>query len=238
MKIWAHRGLSLKYPENTITAFREAMSLKGLTGIELDIGITKDNYMVVCHDDTVDRTTYGKGLVKSFNLKEIKELKINCGNEEYEYIPTIEEVIDLLYDKLKTGLLLNIELKESMLGYEQKIIDLVHRRGIEKSVIYSSFYAKIIENIKKLDSNAKTGILDVKISDCLYKLKGGCGADSLHPYYNGIDLPKEDFLGYNVRAWFIGHLYPEKSTGKLLNLDILKEKGITDVFLNEPEKYL
>ena len=69
-------------------------------------------------------------------------------------------------------------------------------------------------------------------------LKGGCGADALHPFWRGVDLPAERLKGYVVRAWLGGHLYPEKPTGNKLNLTSLEQQGITDVFLNEPERYL
>lgn len=241
MKIWAHRGCSQSYPENTLLAFKKAMEIDGLTGIELDVQLTKDGYVVVCHDEKVDRTTNGKGYIKDFTLDELKELEIPYINNKSEKIPTLEEVIDLLEPKLKAGLKINIELKNSVLPYEgleEKVLDIVNRRGINNNVIYSSFSARSVEKIKEIDANSKTGILDAKVSDCLYKLKGGCGADALHPYWNGIDLQKNKIEGYSVRAWFTGHLYPEKSTGNILDLKKLEKLGITDVFLNEPERYL
>lgn len=241
MKIWAHRGCSQKYPENTLLSFAKASEIKGLTGIELDIQLTSDGTIVVCHDESVDRTTDGKGQVSSFSLSEIKKLRIDAGEGKYERIPTIEEVFDLLDEKLKSGLMLNIELKNSVVPYsgmEEKIIELVHKRGFEKNVIYSSFSALSVEKIKEIDADAKTGILDVKVSDCLYKLKGGCAANALHPAWTGIDLGIEKIKGYDVRAWLGGHLYPEKSTGSMLDLNKMEKMGITDVFLNEPEKYL
>ena len=64
MKIWAHRGCSQNYPENTLLAFKKACELEGLEGIELDIQLTKDGEVVVIHDETVDRTTDGKGYVR------------------------------------------------------------------------------------------------------------------------------------------------------------------------------
>ena len=241
MKIWAHRGCSQHYPENTLLAFEKAAEIKGLTGIELDIQLTKDGHIVVCHDEKVDRTTDGAGELRSFTLNELKKLRIDAGNGKYEKIPTIDEVLDLLEDKMRIGLKLNIELKNSVFPYEgmeEKIIELVHRRGIQNSIVYSSFSALSIERIRNMDSDAETGILDVKVSDCLYKLKGGCGANALHPFWRGMDLAKEQVVGYPVRAWFAGHLYPEKSTGKILDLEELEQQGITDVFLNEPERYL
>ena len=62
MKIWAHRGCSQRYPENTLFAFEQAAAIKNLTGIELDIQLTKDGKLVVIHDERVDRTTEGIGL--------------------------------------------------------------------------------------------------------------------------------------------------------------------------------
>lgn len=241
MKIWAHRGCSQMYPENTLTAFEKATEIKGLTGIELDIQLTKDGHLVVCHDEHVDRTTDGVGELRQYTLAELKRLHIPTGNNTYEHIPTMTEVLDLLKGSLKNGLKLNIELKNSIFPYEgmeAKILDMVHNYGLQDSVIYSSFSALSLERLKKLDPMAETGILDTRLSDCLYKLQGGCGACALHPFWQGIDLTKDRLGDYAVRAWFTGHLYPEKPTGNKLDLATLEEQGITDVFLNEPEKYI
>ena len=64
MKIWAHRGCSQRYPENTQLAFEKAMELTHLEGIELDVQLTRDDELVVIHDERVDRTTEGIGYVK------------------------------------------------------------------------------------------------------------------------------------------------------------------------------
>lgn len=229
------------YPENTLLAFEKAKNLEGLIGIELDIQLTKDGEIVVIHDEKVDRTTKGMGYVKDCTLADLKRMKIDAGNGIYEQIPTMGEVIDLLEDSMKKGLMLNIELKNSVVQYEgmeEKIVSFIADRNLTDSVIYSSFYAKSLKKIKELEPNASLGILDAKVSDCLYKLKGGCGANALHPYWRGIDLPKELLQGFTVRAWFGGHLYPEKPTGTRIDLGRLEEQGITDVFLNEPERYL
>lgn len=241
MKIWAHRGCSQMYPENTLLAFEKAVEIDGLTGIELDVQLTRDGYLAVCHDERVDRTTDGIGELRQYSLAELKKLRIDAGNHTYQQIPLLEEVFDQLQEHLKRGLKLNIELKNSVFPYEgmeKKVIELVHRYSLQEHVVYSSFYALSLERIKSLDPGAETGILDTKVSDCLYKLKGGCGADALHPFWKGIDLPKEKLKGYSVRAWLAGHLYPEKPTGNTLDLAVLEKQGITDVFLNEPEKYL
>ena len=96
MKIWAHRGCSQRYPENTLLAFEKAAGLKGLTGIELDIQLSKDGEIVVIHDEMVDRTTNGTGYVKDHTLTELKGLKIDAGNGQYEQIAALGEVLELL----------------------------------------------------------------------------------------------------------------------------------------------
>ena len=65
MKIWAHRGCSQRYPENTLLAFEKAVRIPGLTGIELDIQLTKDGCLVVFHDERVEE----------LDIKRIKKTK-------------------------------------------------------------------------------------------------------------------------------------------------------------------
>lgn len=241
MKIWAHRGCSQRYPENTLLAFEKAIGLENLTGIELDIQLTKDGEIVVIHDERVDRTTESIGFVRDYTLAELKKLHIYADANPSQRVPTIDEVFDLIEPRLKAGMKLNIELKNSVYlysGMEEKIIELVHKRGLEKAIVYSSFYAKSLEKIRHMDQEAEIGILDSKVSDCLYKLKGGCGAQALHPFWRGIDLPVEQLAGYTVRAYMSGHLYPEKPTGGRLDFTQLEAQGITDIILNEPEAHL
>ncbi len=142
MKIWAHRGCSQNYPENTMVAFEKAANLQNLTGIELDIQLSKDGQIVVSHDERVDRTTNGIGEIQQYTLSELKGLQIDAGNGKIERIPTIEEVLDLLEPRMRQGFLLNIELKNSnipYMGMEEKMMDLIYKRGIQESVVYSSF---------------------------------------------------------------------------------------------------
>lgn len=241
MKIWAHRGCSQRYPENTLLAFEKASAIKDLTGIELDIQLTKDGEMVVIHDERVDRTTEGIGFVRDYTLSQIRKLHVYADDNPAQSVPTITEVLDLLESRLKSGLKLNIELKNGIWPYEgmeEKIVDMVHKRGVQDAVVYSTFYARSLEKLKELDPDAELGILDGKVSDCLYKLKGGCGAAALHPFWRGIDLTAQELEGHAVRAWMSGHLYPEKPTGTRLDFAPLEAQGITDIILNEPEAYL
>ena len=257
MKIWAHRGCSQLYPENTITSFSKAMEVPGVAGIELDIQLSRDDELVVIHDERVDRTTDGVGFVRDLTLRELKSCHIHTGDEKPEHIPTMMEVFDLLAPKLleysrakekgeERGMRLNIELKNSVYPYpgmESKIVEMVHKYGVQDAVVYSSFYAESLLKVHELDPSAELGVLDTKVSDCLFKAIGleqlieEPVKMALHPYGNEVDIKDYRFSDRTVRAWFGGHLYPEKPTGGKLDVFKYEALGVTDLFLNEPEKY-
>ncbi|UZJ64058.1 glycerophosphodiester phosphodiesterase family protein [Sphingobacterium sp. KU25419] len=71
--IAAHRGVHTQYPENSIPAILEAISL-GVSIVEIDVRSTKDGVLLLMHDATVDRTTTGKGAVSNLNYADIQEL--------------------------------------------------------------------------------------------------------------------------------------------------------------------
>ncbi len=241
MKIWAHRGCSQRYPENTLTSFQKAAEIPGLEGIELDIQLTDDGHMVVIHDERVDRTTNGKGFVRDYTLSDLQKLRIESVNGAVERIPTINEVLDLLGPYMKKGLKLNIELKTSIypyIGIEKKIVELVKERGLTEHIVWSSFSALSLPIVRELLPDADIGMLADRASDCMRIHKAGVGSNAIHPYARAMDLTKDELEGMTVRAWFLKHLYPEKPTGTRLDFKALEEQGITDVFLNEPEVYL
>ena len=97
--ILGHRGASGYAPENTLEAFRLAMDM-GADGFELDVHLSKDGELIVMHDERVDRTTDGSGLIQSFTLKELKTLDASNGMAQYKgaNIPTLGELYDLIRD--------------------------------------------------------------------------------------------------------------------------------------------
>lgn len=105
-KVIAHRGFSGKYPENTLIAFRKAIELK-VNEIEFDVKLTKDKQLIIIHDETVDRTTNGKGKVSEMTLEEIK--KLNAGkkfNKNFlnEKIPTFEETLENIPEEVELNI--------------------------------------------------------------------------------------------------------------------------------------
>ena len=107
--ICAHRGANETHPENTLAAFREAIRL-GAQMIELDVQMTKDNQLVIMHDETVNRTTNGRGRVRELTLTEIKKLdagKWKSRKFRHERVPTLKEALDIM----PNDIWLNIHLK-------------------------------------------------------------------------------------------------------------------------------
>src|SRR5262249_30268114 len=90
----AHRGGALIWPENSLLAFRNAVSL-GADFLEFDVHLSKDGEVIVIHDPTLDRTTTGTGPVRERTLAELKTLKLKdrAGAGTEESIPTLDDVV-------------------------------------------------------------------------------------------------------------------------------------------------
>jgi glycerophosphoryl diester phosphodiesterase len=102
-----HRGAMGYAPENTLASFGKALEL-GVDGIELDVHVCKSGEVVVIHDERVNRTTNGKGLVIDKTLEEIKILDAGNG----QHIPTLSEVLDFVDRRA----IIDIELKAEGIG--------------------------------------------------------------------------------------------------------------------------
>jgi glycerophosphoryl diester phosphodiesterase len=114
-KYIGHRGARGEKPENTLLGIRYALEL-GLDGVEIDVHLSKDEELIIIHDETLDRTTNGHGLITKSTIKEIKKLDAGLG----EKVPTLSEVIDLMKEFDKELL---IEMKVS--GIEKKVLNLI-----------------------------------------------------------------------------------------------------------------
>ena len=109
-KLIGHRGVKDLKPENTLESIITAFDL-GLECVEIDVKVSKDNIPLLLHDDTLDRTTNGSGLVCNFTFDEINQLDAGYyfykSNTEIK-VPSLTSVLDLVKKKQKY---LNIELK-------------------------------------------------------------------------------------------------------------------------------
>lgn len=161
MKVFAHRGFSGRYPENTMLAFRKAYEA-GADGIELDVQLTKDGVVVVIHDELLDRTTDGTGFVRDYTCEELKRFnasKIHGETSPFEAIPTFEEYCSWVKD---TPIITNIELKTGVYYYEnieEKTLELVKKYHLEDRVIFSSFNHLSVLKMKELAPELPCGAL-------------------------------------------------------------------------------
>ena len=180
---FAHRGASNYYPENTMVSLKEGIKT-GANGLEIDVHKTKDNKLVVIHDEDIQRTFKGKGLVKDMTLEELRRFK--CRNKNFENniecrIPTLEEVLDLVKE---TNVILNIELKTDEIHYEgieKDVIELVNRYGLKKQIILSSFNHESIKICGEIDSEFETGLLYSKPIENVVQYAKEFGANAIHP---------------------------------------------------------
>jgi len=189
--IIAHRGAKGSAPENTLGSFRLAME-QGCDAIELDVHLSKDGEIIVCHDFTLDRTTNGAGFIGELTLAEIKRFDAGSWHSEAyrgETVPTLGEVFDLVPETI----MINVEVKHHYDGrLEQKLVALLNECGRLDSVVVSSFDHKSLCRIKRLEPKTRIGLLySAKLVDpTAYARSFDCEVYSLHPHFSFMD--KED----------------------------------------------
>ena len=188
--IYGHRGASGYAPENTLEAFRLSMDM-GAEGFELDVHMSRDGELVVIHDETVDRTTDGTGLVRELTLKQLKALDASNGMAAYRgaKIPTLEEVFSLIQN---TNHVVNVEIKTDdwfYPGIEEKCLALAAKMGVEDRILYSSFNHHTLMKLRRLKPDAKLGMLfgDIMVEPWVYARP--LNVDYLHPMKMNIYVP-------------------------------------------------
>lgn len=188
--VYAHRGASIEFPENTLAAFRRAVEL-GVEGMELDVHLSADGHPVVIHDETVDRTTNGSGAVANLTLAELQELDAGQG----ERIPTLGEVLDVVGDALRV----DIEVKANAAGAAVlKELD-----GRDTRWLISSFKWDVLRYVRTQSADAELWVLTVGASDDAIATAKEIGAPVLAILHQGIDedivqFLKEQGLGFWV----------------------------------------
>jgi glycerophosphoryl diester phosphodiesterase len=172
--VYGHRGAAAEYPENTLPGFRRALEL-GIEGIELDVHLSKDGVPVVIHDETVDRTTNGKGAVADLTVAELRALDAGDG----DHVPTLAEVLDLVGDEL----VVDIEVKANAAG--EAVLDEV--RGRDTRWLISSFDWDVLRYVRSVDKDAEIWVLALGATDDALKTVEELGATALALWQRAID---------------------------------------------------
>ncbi|MGG1850512.1 glycerophosphodiester phosphodiesterase [Bacillus wiedmannii] len=157
----AHRGASAYAPEHTIAAYKLGQQLRG-DYIEIDLQMTKDGHLVAMHDETVNRTTNGTGLVKEHTLEEIKQLNAgsffnekhpSLAKKEFENanVPTLEEIIKTFGHN--ANYYIETKSPDEYPSMEEKLLEIIKHYGINDKVIIQSFSEASLQKIHSLDVN-------------------------------------------------------------------------------------
>ena len=162
--IIAHRGDRVHAPENTLPAFKKGMEA-GAAMLELDLTLTKDREIVIIHDETLDRTTDGKGKVSDFTLKELKALDAGSWfGPEFKgvRIPTLRE----LFEAVGGEIMINLEIKPE--AYEAhnppdriglQVLDMIEEFQIWDHILISSFHPDVLLDLSRQKNCPPLGYL-------------------------------------------------------------------------------
>ncbi|EON73824.1 glycerophosphodiester phosphodiesterase [Lysinibacillus sphaericus] len=234
MDIFAHRGVSSHYPENTSAAFYAASKLP-IAGIELDVHLTADGEVVVIHDETIDRTSNGTGYVKDYTLQQLRAFDFGSWFSDEcrgESILKLGEVLELFAG---THHRINIELKTDVFPYdgiEPLVIKEVASYQMTERVIISSFNHESIQIVSQIAPYIETAALFAEILIDFTTYTAQIPTNAIHvslptAFRKSVGLALEK--GAIVRAYTVN------------DIDIalqLQQLGIDAIFTDDPEKML
>ncbi|MDA0748239.1 MAG: glycerophosphodiester phosphodiesterase family protein [bacterium] len=213
-----HRGAAGVVPENTIKSFQYAIDL-GVDYTECDVHLTRDNHLIVMHDETVDRTTNHTGRIRDLDFDTIRGLDAGDGLQ----VPTFDEVLKTV--KGNVGLL--CELKGA--GVEDAAVDTVLKHDMAEEVLFTSFHMDRIERVRKRNADLRIGAILSNPTEDDIKHALGLGVQGIGIRYNNLCLRMVDQVleaGLDLRAWNPDTLREQKA---MIGL------GVTGVSTNRPD---
>jgi glycerophosphoryl diester phosphodiesterase len=210
--IFAHRGGGSLAPENTLAAIRTGQSL-GYAGQELDVKLTKDAIAMLLHDDTLERTTSGKGRAADLTWKELLELDAGRWHSKPfagERLVSFEDAAKLLRSK---GTRANVEIKPSK-GFERETGKRVAEsalelwKGDEVPPLLSSFSFDALMAAKQAAPSLPRGWLVEKFTEDDWSRLEELEAASLHTDYRKLgedDIDRLHEEGYRILVYTVNH---------------------------------
>lgn len=235
-KVIAHRGASAYAPENTLASFKKASEI-GASWVEFDVKLTSDDQVIIFHDDTLDRTTDGEGLVVDHSLKAIQELDAGLwfANEFIqESVPTLVETIDVLSD---LGLGANVEIKPNP-GQEKKTSILTYQLLENKwpkqlpPLLFSSFSRESLLAIRALSDEAQLGLLLADWPNDWIEFAQKLNCISIHVYREILTKEKAECIKQN------GFYLLAYTVDNPLCANELFQWGVDSIFSNIPDLFV
>jgi len=177
----AHRGASGYAPENTLAAFRSAVEL-GAKFIETDLQLSRDSRFVAIHDDTLDRTTNGRGPVHALTLAELRELDAGSWfGPEFagEHIPTLDEILRF---SRECDVVFYLEIKPAgAWGVEHALVGALREAQEAARAVVLSFDPSVLGAVRRLEPTLMTGLLFNRGSNDVVERALELGARQLAP---------------------------------------------------------
>lgn len=213
--IFAHRGLPELAPENTMAGF-EMMPEHGIKWFETDIAITEDGELVICHDDTLDRTSNMKGEISSLSYQSIKNADTGSWFGETfknEKLPTMEELVAFIN---RSKINVNLELKGISGDNGFRLLDILVEKFThfltqidpEINIIISSFNPIVLSKVHDKAPDYKYAILFEKHTFCADwpLIADACGATAIHMEDDELTKEKVEQVkkrGHELNVWTV-----------------------------------
>jgi glycerophosphoryl diester phosphodiesterase len=206
----AHRGWSGKAPENTLAAFRLAMSEPAVQWIELDVHLSRDEIPVVIHDPTLKRTTKTQGRVSHYTAAELGRLDAGGwfhSSFSQEGVPPLDEVLAITAGRCR----LNVEIKGDDSPaplIARRVVDAIRSRGMEHDVLITSFRREVLLAVKEVSPMMETGLIIDNHPPGLIPLIHSLGGSLLSIGYRHLTGPlllQAEEAGITVMAWTVNH---------------------------------
>ena len=224
IEVTAHRGASVLYPENTISAFKGAVDQKA-DWIELDVQQTSDGYLVISHDLNLGRTTGVYENVSDLTLEEIKELDAGwLYGERFigETIPTLEEAIEFAKEN-SINLCIELKVYGSENEFEKHVLDVIKEYEFEDNCIIASGSLESLEKVKKIDKKIKTVAI---LAATVYEIRDLECADVYSIDAEYIDQALVDRIHDEKKEVFAWTINTEEKINEMINLGV--DNIITD----------
>ena len=216
--IVAHRGASGYEPENTLRSVRRALEM-GVDAVEIDVRLSRDGVPVVIHDETVDRTTNGRGRVGDMTLEELRRLDAGAG----ERIPLLEEVVDVAGGRVP----LFVEIKEP--GAAEPSLKVVEEKGVLDGVVFISFHPEALSVLRGLEPAAHLGLIYAKPGNGIVGARN-LGCEFVLPFYR-LATEKAVALAHRLKLSVVAWTVDELETAAEL-----KRRGVDGIASNYPDR--
>ena len=156
-RVIAHRGASALAPENTMAAFRFAQEL-GVREVELDVQLSRDGVLLVCHDRSLERYGHPGIALSSVDATHLESLDMGswfAPEFAQERMIRLEDLLQQFGDDFTY----HVEIKEPMPGIERATIQTIERLGLREACFVTSFHAACLQQVRELCPEMRTGWL-------------------------------------------------------------------------------